>query len=316
MDIKRFPRRHRYFRSGMVAMACALAVMLAGCPSMNQGLERHTLEHAGRQRVYHVYVPGVEEVTGSLPLVIALHRFVEDGPAMARITGFNQLADREGFFVTYPDGLMRNFEAYGTGSRDDIGFLRAMVDAIAEKHPVDRRRVYATGMSNGGFMALRLACEAPDLVAAVAPVMATLPENLADACRDGGPVPILMIHGTADPVIPYEATEIEAGPGNPRAVLPVPETAALLAARNGCTGETSETALPDIDPNDGTRTHVVHHHGCPDTAEVLLYRVEGGGHTWPGGREPWPGFIVGKTSRDFSATEVIWEFFSRHSLPE
>jgi polyhydroxybutyrate depolymerase len=299
----------------MAVLACAVVILMAGCPAVNQGLERHTLQHAGKQRVYHVYTPAAERVTGPLPLVIALHRFVEDGPAMARITGFNDVAEREGLLVAYPDGLMRNFEAYGPGDRDDLGFLRAMVDAIAAKHPVDRRRIYATGASNGGFMALRLACEASDLVAAVAPVMATLPANLADACRDSGPVPVLMIHGTADTLIPYDATEIEAGPGNPRGVLPVPETAALLAARNGCTGETTEIALSDTDPKDGTLTFLVSH-GCDGASEVLLYRVEGGGHTWPGGREPWPKFIVGKTSRDFSATETIWEFFSRHSLPE
>jgi polyhydroxybutyrate depolymerase len=279
---------------------------LAACTAHVAGLQDCRFRIDGDGRSYQLYVPA--SAGAHPPLVVALHRFTEDGAIMAKLTGFNELADREGFVVVYPDGPGYRFEAFDNDERDDVAFVRAVLDEVAKRVDYDRTRVYVTGASNGGFLTHRLACLAPELFAAAAPVMALLPRRLADRVPDGAPVPMLMIHGTKDGIVKEEATSVFAGARYD--VLPMSSTVAYWVHRNGSQGTAIRTELPDADPDDGTRVTLHRYPAQKGGVETRFYRVDGGGHTWPGGNERAPRFIVGKTSRDFSATEAIWAFFS------
>ena len=299
-------------RTLCVASLMLAALAVAACMRTPSGLERSSITHDGLHRSYLLFVP--EMAAEPMPLVLALHRFTGSGAEMARTSRFHEVAAEEGFVVVFPDGRGRRWNTESDASPDDVGFLLALVDALSEELPIDPRRVYVTGASNGGFLTWLLACQASERFAAVAPVMATFPEEIADACGNG-PMPVCIVHGTADPVVPYDESELQGGPGSMRRVLPIPEAIAFWVERNGANPEPEITVLPDLDPNDGTTT-TVERYTNPGGAEVLHYRVEGGGHTWPGGTEIWPRFIVGNQSQDFSASRAIWAFFEANVLPE
>lgn len=266
-----------------------------------------------RQRMYKLYVPDSYDPATPAPLVVALHGAGETPNFMAYNTGFNEIADREGFLVVYPQGRFRRFDAWGDSDDGDLQFVLAILDEIKEDYAIDDRRIYATGASNGGFMTFRLLCKTEGIFAAGAPVMALLPKPYADQGLPGHPVPLMMVNGTGDPLVPYNARKVWKHIWWDYDAVPVPEVIAYWTDNNGCSGEPVRKELPEID-GDGTNVTMERYTGCTDDAEVVLYTVHNGGHTWPGGREPAPGFIVGGFAEDFNASEAIWEFFKRHRL--
>ena len=176
--------------------------------------------------------------------------------------------------------------------------------AVPAAYGFSRYRFFGDRYLFFGFLAFRMACLYPRTFAAVAPVMALMPKELAE--QQGPAVPMLVIHGTADSIVKEEAETLFGG--RTFAVLPMSKTIQYWVDRNGA-GSPEVTILPDGD-EDGTRTELRRY---PGKAEVRYYRVENGGHTWPGGKERAPRFIVGRTARDWSATEEIWTFFRTHS---
>ncbi|MHC4955725.1 MAG: extracellular catalytic domain type 1 short-chain-length polyhydroxyalkanoate depolymerase [Planctomycetota bacterium] len=288
-----------------------LLVALAGCTPHLTELSERDFRVDGARRTYELYVPA--SAPRPAPLVVALHRLLESGSVMATLTGFNKVADREGFVVVYPNGPWRRFEAFESDSRDDVALVLAVIEDVARQVPVDRRRIYVTGASNGGFLTHRMACLKPRVFAAAAPVMALMPGQLAERVPDGEPVPMLIIHGTRDGIVPEDDTSVFAG--KKYDVLPMEETIDYWVRRNRALTQATMRELPDRDPKDGTRVEVRRHAAQQGGAEVVYYRVLGGGHTWPGGVEPTPAFIVGTKSKEFSASEVIWEFFRRYRRP-
>ncbi|MGE4012687.1 MAG: PHB depolymerase family esterase, partial [Alphaproteobacteria bacterium] len=192
-------------------------------------------------------------------------------------------------------------------NNDDVKFIKTLVDVVDRQHAtVDYTRIYAIGISNGGMMTLRLACEAPDRFRAVAAFTANLPEPVPPLCRAAVAVGVLMMNGTADPLVPYDGGQVRFGRRTLGAVISTDATMALFARRNGCTAQPSTTDLPDVDPADQTRVVRLEWTGC--RAPVVLYRIDGGGHTWPGRAQYLPQFMVGKVSRDIDGTEVAWAF--------
>jgi polyhydroxybutyrate depolymerase len=284
-----------------------------------------SMSHGGIARTYRIHVPAPAR-RGPMPLVLALHGGGGDASAMLRLTlgNLNRAADREGFLVVYPDGVERHWND-GRGLQwyrahrenvDDVGFLAALITNLPQRYPVDARRVYATGISNGGLMSFRLARELAGRIAAIAPVAASMSEPLMQMREPSRPISVLMIAGTKDPLVPWEGGEI--GFANARQkngrVISVPESAKYWATANHC-ALTPVTAIePDRDPNDGTRVRRVSYSPCRDGTEVIVYAVEGGGHTWPGGQQYLPARFVGRTSRDIDANEVIWSFFKGHAV--
>ncbi|MDQ1427085.1 MAG: polyhydroxybutyrate depolymerase [Acidimicrobiaceae bacterium] len=286
-------------------------------PDDTPGTSSHTLSHDGRERSYRVHVPPILPL--GAPLVIQLHGGGGNGTGLDRLTRFYDLADRERFAVASPngvdhrwhDGRTRRQAAAGQAPEpvDDVGFLAALIDCVAGWLPIDRRRVYVAGISNGAMMAARLANEIPDRIAAFGQVAGTVAEDAPTWWHPARPVPVIQIHGTADPIIPYQGGAVKArrrGGADRDRVLGVEEWVALVAAHNGATGPTDVRIEGDITQSTWR--------GPTAQGDVEAWQVAGGGHTWPGGRQYLPVGIIGTTTATFDATAALWRFFANHSL--
>ena len=219
----------------------------------------------------------------------------------------NTVADTAGFFVCYPDGLGTE-QAWNVGwafgsQADDVGFISALIDTLAAAYPIDTNRVYSCGMSNGGFMSYRLACELNDRIAAIASVTGSIAPSYLPDCNPGKPVPVLEIHGTADNVVAYE--------GTPFLSIPIPEVLDFWANNNGCATEAVEEAVPDTDTTDASTATRISFPDCEDGQDVLHFRINGGEHTWPGSS-----ILIGVTNQDIVASAEIWHFFRQFTLDD
>jgi len=273
-----------------------------------------SLTVGGTVRDYLLFVPDDVPAGERLPLVVLLHGGGAPAELMMLYSRFNAVARRERFAVAYPRGIGRWWndgrlpEAQAESTADDVRFIRALVADVGETLPLDRSRIFAAGISNGGFMSLRLACEAADLFTAVAPVAATMPADVGARCRPAKPVSLLVINGTADAYVPYVGGHARIAHALKGAIWSTERTVAFWAAQNRCAESADVRVLPDLDPSDGSRVIETEYRGCFG-AEVRLLRIEGGGHTWPGGVQGLPASFIGTTNRDIDASEAIWEFF-------
>lgn len=272
----------------------------------------------GLERRYVLHVPTSVDGVKPVPLVIVLHGGGGNADAVARQTRFNIEAGRHGFVVAYPDGtgrarpvmqLLGNKGVYtwnaggccgdAMDSRpDDVAFIRAMVEKISREIPIDRRRIYAAGISNGAMMAYRLACEASDIFAAVGAVAGPM---VAPSCRPGAPVAVIHIHGSADEYVPEQG-----GAGRKFRKLtypPVQDTITFWSAVDGC-----ERTPRQTEPVPGVR--LFEYRGCGAGTAVTYYSINGGGHAWPGGDRM--AFFLDAPSKAIAATPLIWQFFERH----
>lgn len=251
----------------------------------------------------------------ALPLVIALHGGRGRGKGMEILTGFNAVADREGFYVAYPDGVGRSWnDGHGLESFpamkedvDDVGFISAMIDELVAKLPADKSRVYATGIFNGGHMTNRLGVELSSRLAAIAPLAGTMPLEMAEKSRPERPLPVAHFHGNEDKHNYWGGGGLAGGK-----TISVAKLMQYWASDNGCSGDVVEQTLADTDKNDGTQVKRFVFGTCKTGPEsVLLYEIVGGGHTWPGGFQYLPEEVIGRTSRDINASAVMWAFFKR-----
>ena len=286
---------------GLVLLT-ASAVTLAASVS-------ETLKSGGDLRNYWLVRPEGIEKTKPAPLLMVLHGSAGSSEDMMTVTqrGFERLADKEKFVVVYPDALERRWNDQG-GTVDDVGFLLAIVDKLVADGLVDKNRVYVAGISNGGMMAQRLACEQADRIAGIATVAGGLPTGLTGTCKPARALPVLVIHGTEDPIVPWAGGAV-AGFEEFGKVLSARETAGFWAANNRCGDGGVIAAEPDRDPKDGTRVKLEVFASCPAGAAVKLAAIEGGGHTWPGGYQYLPERFIGRTSQDVDANMLIWNFF-------
>lgn len=297
-----------------VALACA-----TGCGARGEeGTREDEMESGGRTRSFLYRLPPGHTTERSWPLVIALHGRGGQGDDGEKMGHVSALADREGFVVAYPDGFRRSWNdlrGVTPASRndvDDVGFVRDLIDWFVRTQGVDARRVYVAGMSNGGFMTLRIACELSDRIAAAGVVTATMPDVPAERCRPTRPVPMAFVNGTDDPLVDDEGSDGDRRGSPP--LLSSEKSRDRWAALNGCTSDAPlETRRIDT-VDDGTAIVRSAHTRCPANADVVLYSVQGGGHTWPGGRQYLPEAVIGKTSRDMDAGEELWGFFRQRTL--
>ena len=277
-----------------------------------------------RGRAYLLYAPPTYDPATPTPLVVLLHGRPSNASAMAQISRMNAVAARHGFLVVYPEGIDNEWNAFGdlTGQRsvapqDDVKFLETLVRDLALDLNLDRRRIYVGGFSNGGFMTYRLACDAADTFAAFAAVGANLYSVLTDKCRGSRPSPILIMHGTADPSVPYNGVTVrDADDREIRVSIGSQETAAFFIRRNHCSLAGASTTFPERGQSPGT--HVIRFvpKDCDAGAPVQFWIVNGGGHTWPGVPGVLDESTFGKTNLDVDASEAIWTFFSAQALPE
>lgn len=286
-----------------------LSVMLAVLALSHAETTKGALESGGATRAYLQFVPEAPS-PGPLPLVIALHGRFGTGEGMARLTGFSKLAEREDFIVLYPDGLegewnyAQGIPGYPTDGPDDIAFLDALVEHVSAEVEVDRSRVYVAGFSNGGFMAERLACSAPERYAAFVSVAAGF-GGMEAVCTGGEPVRLLLIHGTFDRNIPFNGLVREVAGRSVRVLYSVPDTLAFWAERGGCDPDLKAERLPGVCRAPETEVHVFTFVECAKGAALKLYAVGGCGHNWPGRPGLIPEEVAGVVSTELDASRVI-----------
>lgn len=274
------------------------------------------LTHDGMDRPYLLQLPP-DPPAAPLPLLVQLHGRGIDPVQFDRLTGFGALADEIGFAVAMPAAIGEIWNA----GRDaapaerrphDVSYLTAVIADASAGRSIDPRRIYLAGMSNGAAMAGRMACERADLIAGIAQVAGTIGMSVVAGCRPARPVPIISIHGAADGIAPYQG-------GVRRGLIPhlmirraigpsigVDDWAEFWVAANGATAGPALTTLP---PDVTVRTW----HGPTPASDVVFYRFEGGGHTWPGAHIPLPALLFGRTSRTIDAAAVCWDFLATHS---
>ncbi len=276
-----------------------------------------TVDVGGTERSYYLHTPPALE--RGAPLLLVFHggggSSGDKGKTLGRFTGLNAIADREGFVVAYPNSLAGNWndgrEGTGAVDTDDVAFVRAILDDVAENVDIDPARVYAAGISNGGFFSQRLACALSDRVAATYSIVGFIAETLAETCAPPRPVPVAIVAGTADPLVLFDGGQVA---GDRGLALGAEATVEHWANHNGCTTE-RRVALDDVDESDGSTVEVVTHGDCDGGANVRFVRIEGGGHTWPSRAQYAPRFVIGPVNRDIDASEDLWAFVSAFSLP-
>ncbi len=263
---------------------------------------------SGERREYNLHVSARYDHTNPTPLIISLHGAGMWGAAQEVTSKWDRLADDNGFIVVYPTGITGNGpriwrEEEGDGLTRDVRFIADLIDSLGASYNIDRRRVYANGLSNGGGMSFALSCLLPERIAAVGMVGAAqlLPFTWCPSRRQ---VPMITFHGTADPEVPYHGGTTWVAPVR---FPDVPTWTAQWATRNQCTSTPNESRVAaDV---------VLRRYGnCASGADVALYTIEGGGHTWPGGSQ-LPEWLVGRTSTSIDASRVMWDFFLEHPLP-
>lgn len=279
----------------------ALLVVADGAAFYSANRTTGIISVAGQNREYIVHVPKSYDGATPVPLVLSLHG-AGTWPAMQmNLSGWNEVADREGFIVAYPGGSGSALKVFD-GPRKDLPFFMALLDELQRSYNIDARRIYSNGLSNGGGTSYALSCAFADRFAAVGAVGAAVTMS-PDLCPQAKPVPVIAFHGTADRSTPYHGGKVFIAPN----LFPdIPAWIGNWARRNGCNPTPSEsTVAADVSRRQ--------YDNCRNNATVALYTVAGGGHTWPGG-QPLTPWLLGMTARSINATELMWQFFNEHPL--
>jgi polyhydroxybutyrate depolymerase len=280
--------------------------------------ERHTLTIGGEERWYLLSAPTAHDGTTPLPLVVELHGLAEGAAVAAQMSQLDTIGEREGFVMAYPNGSgtpVRWNQHLDAHPNHDLELISTMLDTLGADLCIDLARVYATGLSYGAIMSSALACAMPDRFAAIAPVAGV---EHPVGCDPGRPVPVLAMHGTADPILLFNggvgdlAAALHGGaPAAPTAPPDLhgpgyPAAVAAWADANGCGAATDKRRS----------AHVIERvYDCDADAEVRFLIVEGGGHSWPGSALSRSlAKVVGPTTDELDASEEIWSFFTRHAL--
>jgi polyhydroxybutyrate depolymerase len=220
---------------------------------------------------------------------------------MFRLADFKSIADKEKFIVVCPASKRMWHDGADNKGINDVKFIDQLISYMIEKYHGDPARIYVTGISNGGFMTTRLACEIPNRIAAIAVVAATL--DVDEGYDLKSPMPVIYMHGTNDPIISYNGGKLFG-----RKMYSHREVVERWVTKNECYSEPIETDIPDSKEN-VTPIFKQEYLNKTTGIKVVSYTIENGGHTWPGGRQYFPEFIIGKTARNLNACQTIWDFF-------
>ena len=284
---------------------------------------QETIKFGGLDRNYLVHLPPGFNRSTSLPVVIQLHGGGGKASQQDKLTKFQALADKENFIVVAPEGIESQWNDAKEGASyraateniDDVGFISAMIDKLKSDLNIDTKRVYVTGISNGGMMTLRIGAQLSGKVAAIAAVAGSMSNTLMASSSPQRPISVMLINGTDDPLVHIEGGNITAF-GRVTGQVAAPAVAVTYwVEKNGCPSAALKEDLPDTNTADGSKVTRETYAGCRDNVEVVYYLIQGGGHTWPGGPQYLPENIIGNTNRDFNATTIIWEFFKKHPMP-
>ncbi len=276
--------------------------------------------HDGLSRSYRIHIPANTDEFSALVLV--LHGgggTAEHMEEELTKKGFNTLSDGHHFVVVYPDGIENRWNDGRTENNpvthvDDVGFLTRIIDDITGEFDIDAHRVFATGISNGGQMSYRLACET-EKTAAIAPVVSSFHEGLYCECSPSQPISVFLIAGTEDPLVPYDGGQITIFRKRYGIAVSMNETVQFWVTHNNCSPTPIISTLPDTDPTDGCIVTSKEYRNGDKNTRVLFYSIDGGGHTWPSGGKYLFETVVGRICHDFNACEHIWNFFDASAAP-
>ncbi|MBN1121561.1 MAG: hypothetical protein JXJ17_10815 [Anaerolineae bacterium] len=260
---------------------------------------------------YHYYVYMPEEISAALPVVLVMHGYNSSADDLHQF-GFEELGEEEGFIVVYPENPSGWWKSHSGDpwAMDDLAFLNALLDQLEQDLPIDTSRIYMTGHSNGSMITGYSACELSDRIAAFGAIAGPITVKASQECSADRPIPIVHMHGTADPTVLFD--ERITLPGTQG--LTAQEAMDFWVAHNGC--DSTPTVDPPIDElDDGTSVIRAVYTGCDGGIELPFYTMEGTGHTWPGvADDDWGD--LGIASKEISGAKVIWEYVSQYSLPQ
>lgn len=283
---------------------CLFFCFLISACTTRSALTKKAIEIDGVKRDYILYIP--EGIASNPPFVVALHGYTDNDSSFMDYSGLNEIADKNGFAVCYPQGLKDSlgntfwqvgYSFHKKEKVDDVKFLSELTVSLQKTYGFNSERTFVTGMSNGGDMCILLACRRPDLFRAVAPVVGCMMKVNLDSCRSSLPVPVFMINSTADKITWWDGDMNDTQHYGP--YLPVPETFEFFVGKNKCTESVTDT-IPDINTVDSSYVVTRKYSGGINGNQVWLYSVIQGGHDWPGR----------SGNMDFNASEEIWKFFS------
>lgn len=275
--------------------------------------EQQFIDVDGEQRTFLLHVPSSADLSKPVATVMVLHGAMMNGSMVRSMSGMDEMADEKGFIAVYPDGTGTGaFKSWNAGgvakamakTADDSRFISLLIDKLIAENGANPDRIFITGISNGGMMCYRLACELDGKIAAIAPIAGTL---AVEDCQPRMPIPIIHFHGTDDNFVPY---------GGPNEKTPkfftfksVDETLAFWREKNRCDSEGAAETLPDT-VDDGTTVERITYKPMEGGAPIVHLKIMGGGHAWPG-RKGMEG-IIGKSSMDISANRLLWDFFEHN----
>ena len=277
-----------------------------GSPIYGQQTINASIMHDGLQRDYILYIPASFSQNTPAPLLFNFHGYGSTAFEQMNYGDFRPIADTAGFLVVHPMGtedILGNTHwnvGWGGSTVDDIGFIEALLDTLSLNYNINADMVYSTGMSNGGFMSYKLACDLSNRFAAIASVTGSMNIGQFDNCNCQHPMPIMEIHGTADATVPYNGSYL---------FETIENVIAFWLEFNNCNPDAEVIMMPDLDPNDGsTVIHYTYLEG-DNGVEVEHYKVINGTHTWPGSN-----YDLGGTNYDINASVEVWRFLSQYDI--
>ena len=274
-------------------------------PTMVQAQQkREQIIVDGMERAFVSYIPTSK--ADNMPIVISLHGGFASPKGMLRLADFRPLAEKDKFILICPASKHLWHDGANTKGIDDVKFIDKLITYVIKTYHGDASRVYVTGVSNGGFMTTRLACQLHNRIAAIAVVAATL--NINEGYDLEKPMPVMYMHGTTDPIIPFKG-----GKKFGRLMHSHEQILQKWITLDGCDTQPVITQIPD-NAKDGTTIIKEEYSNPKNNLKVIGYTINNGGHTWPGGKQYLPAFIIGKTTRNLNACQVIWDFFKPYQL--
>jgi len=265
-----------------------------------------SITHGGLQRDYILYLPAAYDGLTDVPLLFNFHGYTSNATQQMFYGDFRSIADTANFIIVHPEGTLDNSNTthfnvgWGGSTVDDVGFTSALLDTLISQYSINQNRVYSTGMSNGGYMSFRLACELSDRIAAVASVTGAMVPTTLNSCSPSHITPVMQIHGTNDLTVPYNGAVWSSS---------VPDILNYWKTYNSLNPAPFIEPILDVDPTDGStveREAYVDNNGC---MIVTHFKINNGGHTWPGSP-----FDIGGTNYDIDASVEVWRFLSQFNL--
>ena len=295
-----------------IAIPFLFLFVLVSCGNNETGfVEERVIEHEGLKRSFLIYVP--ENIKENAPLVVAIHGYTSTAKILMGYSGINQIADIEGFMVAYPQGTKDSrdnnffnvgYEFHSDSKVNDVNFIREIVLNLTKDYKLNSKRVFATGMSNGGDMSYLLACTSSDLFTAVAPVAGVMMKDTLENCNPEKKIPIFEIHGTKDSISKFEGdmnNEDKWG-----AYYDLPSTIEFWVNKHAL-NEKETIQLENKNTEDGTTITFERYWSDESQREVWFYIINDGNHTWPG----MTGLFSRTANQDINSAEEIWKFFSK-----